>query len=444
MLQHNTGTYTSLNTTQKESIGLLACGTFLEYFDLFIYVHMAVFLNEIFFPKTDPHTGALLTAFAFCSTYVLRPIGALIFGYIGDRIGRKATVIITTTMMALSCLIMANLPTYAQIGIAASYLVTFVRILQGMSSMGEVIGAELYLTETTKPPIQYSVVSSMAMFGALGGTVALGFATFVTSIGYDWRLAFWIGSIVAVVGGMARIRMQETPEFLAAKELKKLRIKTNEKVSKISSIALFIIHAAWPVCFYFAYMYCGGILKETYHFTADQIIRQNFIVSMVQLTTWFGLAILSYWVEPLQIVKSRLMVFMIFCALCPFLFKTAGSSIDILFIQIFIVSLGFTGNPAIPIFYKHFPVFKRFTAAAFAYALSRAVVYIFTSFGLVYLATFLGDWVTLIVMLPIAIIFAYAVRHFEKLEQAQAQAQAVYTNEIGVSEPKNYYSLDTQ
>src|SRR5574343_1713793 len=107
----------SLTREQKQAIGLLSIGTFLEYFDLMLYVHMAVLLNELFFPKTDAHTAMLITAFSFCSTYVLRPIGALIFGYIGDNIGRKATVIITTFMMAISCVIMANLPTYEQIGI---------------------------------------------------------------------------------------------------------------------------------------------------------------------------------------------------------------------------------------------------------------------------------------------------------------------------------------
>jgi len=112
--------FSSLNRHQKEAIGLLQIGTFLEYFDLMLYVHMAVFLNELFFPKTDPHTSALLAAFAFCSTWVLRPFGALIFGWIGDNIGRKSTVVITTMMMALSCVIMASAPTYAQIGIGAA------------------------------------------------------------------------------------------------------------------------------------------------------------------------------------------------------------------------------------------------------------------------------------------------------------------------------------
>src|ERR1700676_2864748 len=105
------GLYSSLNREQKEALGLLQIGTFLEYFDLMLYIHMAVLLNDIFFPKTDPQTSALLAALAFCSTFIMRPIGALIFGWLGDSIGRKSTIIITTLMMSISCVLMANLPT---------------------------------------------------------------------------------------------------------------------------------------------------------------------------------------------------------------------------------------------------------------------------------------------------------------------------------------------
>ena len=105
------GIYASLKPEQKEAVGLLPIGTFLEYFDLMLYVHMAVVLNDVFFPKSDPYTHSILAAFAFCSTYVLRPFGALLFGYIGDNMGRKATIIITTLMMSISCVVMALLPT---------------------------------------------------------------------------------------------------------------------------------------------------------------------------------------------------------------------------------------------------------------------------------------------------------------------------------------------
>ncbi|BFD45633.1 MAG: hypothetical protein DMENIID0002_02790 [Rickettsia endosymbiont of Sergentomyia squamirostris] len=123
----------SLTREQKEAVGLLSIGTFLEYFDLMLYVHMAVFLNELFFPQSDPHTTAIYSATAFCSSLVFRPVGAVIFGWLGDNIGRKTTVIITTFIMALSCIMMANLPTYTQIGITASWLITICRILYSIN-----------------------------------------------------------------------------------------------------------------------------------------------------------------------------------------------------------------------------------------------------------------------------------------------------------------------
>src|SRR5271166_1263690 len=113
------GIFSSLQREQRQAIGLLSIGTFLEYFDLFLYAHMAVVLNELFFPKADTHSQALLSAFAFSSAFVFRPIGALLFGYIGDTYGRKTTIMITTFMMSVTCVIMANAPTYAQVGITA-------------------------------------------------------------------------------------------------------------------------------------------------------------------------------------------------------------------------------------------------------------------------------------------------------------------------------------
>jgi MFS family permease len=425
-------TLSSLSREKREAIGLLSIGTFLEYFDLLLYVHMAVLLNELFFPKTDPHTAALLSAFAFCSSYILRPLGALIFGYLGDNIGRKSTVIITTTMMSLSCFTMANLPTYEQIGITAAYIVTICRIVQGMATMGEVIGADLYITEITKPPIQYPAVTLIAVFGVLGGTVALGVASLVTSFGLNWRSAFWLGALVAVIGAVARTRLRETPDFADAKRrIKNAIIKAkhdpdllnqnviwNEKVNKKTALSLFFIECSWPVCFYFAYMYCGNILKTTFHFTPEEVIHQNFIVSMIQLFSWLIVAYLSYIIYPLKILKVRLILFLIFIAFCPYLLNNITSSYQIMMIQAFIAVFGFMGTPAIPIFYKHFPVFKRFTYATFSYALSRAFIYVVTSFGLVYFSTFFGNYVVLVVMIPTAIAFIYAVHHFETLEKA--------------------------
>jgi MHS family proline/betaine transporter-like MFS transporter len=420
-----------LSKEQKEAVGLLSIGTFLEYFDLMLYVHMAVLLNELFFPKTDPFTASIIASTAFCATFVFRPLGALLFGYIGDTIGRRTTVIITTIMMACSCFIMANLPTYAQIGISASYLITICRILQSLSSMEEVVGAELYLTESTKPPIRYPVVTSINIFSALGATAALGIASFVVSYGLNWRLAFWAGTGIALIGFVARTALRETPEFVNAKlkltdtlgelgadlkEVMKSRM-WSEKVAKKTTLAYFLIQCARPVCFYFIYVYCNGVLTNTFGYSVDQIIKHVFLVSVVDFVGVLFLTYLSYRVYPLKIIKVKIAIFLVFVLCLPYLMSNLRTPLDLFLVQSFICLFCVDTAPAAAIFYIHFPIFKRFTYASFLYALSRAIVYIITSFGLVFLTYHLGHWGLLIIMLPMIFGFGFGILHFERLEK---------------------------
>ncbi len=284
---------------------------------------MAVLLNELFFSKSDPHTASILSAFAFCATFVFRPIGAVLFGWIGDKVGRKATVVITTFMMAFCCLVMFSLPTYEQIGITASALITICRIVQGMSSLGEVVGAELYLTEVTKPPIQYPVVAAISIFADLGAVFALGLATLVTSYRFKWRYAFLFGAVIAMVGVVARTRLRETPEFADATKrlVKKLNAfglekkdvtnqeMLNEKINIKTILAYLSIESNGPICFYFLYMNCSTILKTIFNYTSQQIIAHHLIIAITYLLIGIAYTYLSYKISPLKISKTRLVIF---------------------------------------------------------------------------------------------------------------------------------------
>ncbi len=419
-----------LKKEQGEAVALLSIGTFLEYFDLMIYIHMAVLLNELFFPKTDAHTAALLTAFAFCSTYLLRPIGALAFGYIGDNVGRKVTVVITTTMMSFSCLVMANLPTYSQIGITAAWIVTICRIIQGMSSMGEITGAQLYLSETIQPPARYSAVALLAFSVSLGTSAALGLASIVTSFGLSWRLAFWAGATIAVIGAVARTKLRETPDFadakrrikdkLAAGDLDKKTLKANYKVNQKTSSALFLMDCMWPLCFYFSYVFCGNILKQSFGFTAEQIIHQNFIVSIVQIASLLMFVFLSYKIYPLIILKVKLIISSVIIISCPFWLNNITDPFYLLVLQSSVIFFAADAAPATAIFYKHFPVLRRFTYISFTYDMSRALTYLVTAFGLVYLTENFGNWGILVIMLPVCIGYLIGLMHFEKLDKVDS------------------------
>jgi len=429
-MQGNLETQTSLNKDQKEAILLLSAGTFLEYFDLMIYVHMAVLLNEVFFPKTDPFTASLMSALAFCSTYIMRPAGALIFGWIGDNMGRKHTVVITTMLMACSCIIMANLPTYAQVGIAATWTITICRIVQGMSSMGEAIGAELYLAEFVKPPLRHFAVSLIVLCATLGGTTALGIASLVMSRGFEWRVAFWVGAIVALVGVIARTALRETPDFADAKRrIKEVAEKLNvdkkrlqetyiwkKKVNVKTIMAYFFIECACPVWFYISYIHSAYILKNIFHFTTEKIIYQNFIVSIIELISVVIITFLSRTIHPLKILQVKLAIFSIFIIFCPLLLNSLTDPLQLLFFQLAVAIIGPTSFPASAVLFMNFPVLKRFTCASVIYAISRAVMHVIASFGLVYLVDYFGHSGLLIVIVPILLGYSFGILYFKKLE----------------------------
>ena len=427
------GTFSSLTKEQKQAASLLTVGSFLEYFDIMLYVHMAVLLNEIFFPKADPHTAQLYTAFGFCSTYFFRPFGALLFGYLGDNIGRKPVIIITTFIMAISCLIMAGLPTYEQIGVVAAWIVTICRIMQSLSCMGEGIGAEIYLTETTSPPIRYPLVSLIAVSGAIGTTVALAIASLVTSFGLNWRIAFLVGAAVSLIGIVSRRTLREVPSFTSAKNKKITVINKTKKnsrklesnilhreiINKKTALSLFFIQCCWPACFYLAYIYSGTILKDTFSFTSEQVIHQNLIVSLGHLGGHLVLIYLCYKIYPLNILRIKLSIFSVFMLVFPYLLYNTNNSYQLLLLQLFIVIFAPTDCPAVGIFYIHFPVFKRFTYVSLMYALARALMSIIVSFGIVHLVDYFKYWGILIFMLPVICIYMVALSHFWKLDNTQ-------------------------
>lgn len=420
---------TKLTKNQKEAIGLMTIGTFLEYFDFMLYIHMAVLLNELFFAPSHSFTTSLEIVFAFCSTYLLRPVGALIFGWLGDHIGRKQTVIITTFMMAGSCFTMAILPTYAQIGITATWLVIICRSLQGLSSVGEFTGASLYLTEIMKPPIQYPMVSIIGIASGLGSAIALGIASFSISYGFNWRYAFWFGGVIAIIGAVTRSRLRETPEFVSAKkhianirknhdldskEITERQI-ANNRINK-TSLAMFLMQCSGPITIYFVYFYCANILKTSFHYSSEQVIHNNFIVSCISLIGHSLIGYCSYYIYPLRILKVKLVIFLLLTTIAPYILSNASSGIEILYLQIAIKFFGMDTSPALPILYKNLPVFKRYTYSSFTQAMSRVLMYITTAFGCTYLLKHIGDYGVLLITLPICIAYHWGLNHFVKLE----------------------------
>lgn len=423
----------TMTKEQKKAVGILSLGTILEYFDLMLYVHMAVVLNDLFFPKTDPHTAKLLAGFTFCSTYVFRPFGALFFGWLGDKVGRRYTIILTTAMMAVACIIMAKCETYAEIGISASIIMIGCRVLQGLASMGEVVGALLYLTESIERPVRYFAVGLIESFCNVGCVLALVCANL--SIGYmnDWRIAFYIGATLAIISIVVRVALRETPEFLdASKKLQEIKeivgdlsadnkhfLSEQFSVShKKSYYALFCLECVWPLAFYFIYVFCADLLKNQFGYTNEQIINHNLILTIILLLTTSLNSILYMFFHPMIIFKYRFILSLgVFCAI-SFCLNNISSSFDVMVIQTLILLFSpYSLKGMASTIYTHFPVLKRFRAASIIYAASRAATYVVTTFGFIYLVQWLGNLGIFLAFVFTSLCTWYGFNHFWKLEK---------------------------
>jgi MHS family proline/betaine transporter-like MFS transporter len=412
----------SLTKEQKQAIGLLSIGTFLEYFDIMLYVHMAILLNELFFPKYDPHVASLLAAFAFCSTYLMRPIGAFIFGYIGDNIGRKTVVVITTFMMAFSSIVMFFLPTYAQIGITASIIVTLCRMFQGMSSMGEMTGATLYLTELIQEPKNYAAVACVKAMANIGTFVALLVGVFTIKYGLNWRFAFLFGATIAIVGTIARSTLRETADFVDAK--KRVSLKTSDMqskpINKKVALAYFLMEAGWPIWVYVTYIHYGGVLKNDFNYTAIEVLQHNLYIAAWGVVVATTLVFLATRINPLKIMRIRAVIFVAFLGVFILNLENSQTLLNITLLQIFIKTFNPVTMPGDAIIFKYFPILKRFFATSMLYALSRLFMYITTAFGTVYLTKYFGTYGLLVLIAPVMIGYFYGLNLFRRLEEKEA------------------------
>jgi MHS family proline/betaine transporter-like MFS transporter len=182
-------------------------GNLLEWYDFGIYGLFAPILAHLFFPAHD-RVASLIGAYAgFAIGFAVRPLGGIVFGHLGDRLGRRVVLVSSVVMMGLATTAMALLPTYEAIGIGAPILLLCIRVLQGFSVGGEFTGSVAYLVETA-PANRRGIAGSIANIGASAGmllaaAVATATATFATSAevqSWAWRVPFLIGGIIAITG----------------------------------------------------------------------------------------------------------------------------------------------------------------------------------------------------------------------------------------------------
>ncbi|HEV7361851.1 MAG TPA: MFS transporter [Mycobacterium sp.] len=202
-------------------------GTTVEWYDFFLYATAAgLVFNKLFFPNASSLVGTLLAFATFAVGFVMRPIGGLVFGHIGDRIGRKRSLALTMLIMGLATALIGVLPSAAQIGVWAPVLLLVLRMLQGFALGGEWGGAVLLAVEHSPSDRRgrYGAIPQIGLaLGLALGTgifaylqVALGPARFLS---YGWRIGFLLSLVLVVIGIIVRLRVEETPAFRQLRDL---------------------------------------------------------------------------------------------------------------------------------------------------------------------------------------------------------------------------------
>ena len=200
-------------------------GTLVEWYDFYIYGVLAVFFAQHFFPPGNPGLAFLASLAVFWFGFIMRPFGAVLFGYLGDRIGRKFTFMLTLGLMGLATFLVGLLPTYATLGLAAPILLLIIRAIQGLALGGEYGGAATYIAEHApdgKRGLYTSWIQTTATMGIVGALLvilvcrlSLGDAAFTD---WGWRIPFLLSAILVVLSGYIRLKLEESPLFARLKE----------------------------------------------------------------------------------------------------------------------------------------------------------------------------------------------------------------------------------
>jgi MFS family permease len=253
-----------------------SAGTAFEWYDFFIFGSLAPVISKVFFAGLDP-TPALIAALAlFAVGFAFRPLGALIFGVVGDRLGRKGAFLVTVSLMGSATFLIGFLPTYAQAGSLGPGLLIFLRILQGIALGGEYGGAAIYVAEHApnhKRGASTGWIQSSASFGLLAALLVI--VATRNSVGEDaftswgWRVPFLMSAVLLAISVWMRAKLAESPHFAKLREegeIAKAPLREafgNRRSLKQVLIAFFGIMCAQGAVWYFTFFYIQVFLEKS-------------------------------------------------------------------------------------------------------------------------------------------------------------------------------------
>jgi MFS family permease len=288
-------------------VAIATCfGTFLEWYDFLTFATLAVVFGPLFFPSDDPSSGLLASLATFGVGMVVRPIGAALFGSMGDRIGRKPVFMITIILMGIATVGVGFLPTYSQVGIWAPILLVSLRLLQGLSAGGEIGGSAVFLTEhagNTNRGFKTSFLQLMGPLGILASTLQIAllqhWLTEEEFGSWGWRVPFWVSLVLLGIAFQARRALEETPVFLELSnnnqkaESQLINNFKDPEIRKKMFLLFFCISSSGAILFFCVQVYTAIFLKTTVKLPSE-LVDQLSIYATLAL---FPLTIFAGWLS---------------------------------------------------------------------------------------------------------------------------------------------------
>ncbi|WP_186030057.1 glycine betaine/L-proline transporter ProP [Burkholderia gladioli] len=282
----------------KRAVRAMAIGNAMEWFDFGVYSYIAVTLGQVFFPSSNPSAQLLATFGTFAAAFLVRPLGGMVFGPLGDRIGRQRVLAMTMILMALGTFSIGLIPGYNSIGIMAPVLLLVARLVQGFSTGGEYGGAATFIAEFSTDK-RRGFMGSFLEFGTLigyvmgAGVVALlsALLSHEALLSWGWRVPFLVAGPLGLIGLYIRMKLEETPAFKRQAELREAQDKAMPKVNfretlgrhwraMLLCVGLVLI---FNVTDYMALSYLPSYLSSTLHFDESHGLMLVLLVMVLMM-----------------------------------------------------------------------------------------------------------------------------------------------------------------
>ncbi|MGO1545508.1 MAG: MFS transporter [Gulosibacter sp.] len=363
-----------------------AIGQFVEWYDFVVYAYSASVIATLFFPSDDRLASLLATFAVYAVGFVMRPIGGIVFGHLGDVVGRRNVLALVIILMGAATLGIGILPTYGQIGVFATLLLVLCRLVQGLSAGAETTGSNTLVAEHSPAGRKGFFVAFTYAFANLPAVFASLLVLLLTSVlsaenyeAWGWRIPFILGGVFALVGLYIRSRVQESPEFEAAKEAEKSSAPSERRRLPLWSAirenprALFFAFALAALSslgFYTLTGYFTSYLNEAVQIDSSISFTSNAIAMMIAFIAMPIAGLVSDRIgrKPMLVGGAALSALL---AVPAYMLASSGTAFGAIAGQsILALALSIFFGPFGVAFIELFPVKNRFSGAGLGYNLA--------------------------------------------------------------------------